>query len=440
MKFIEHYYEGSRKSREVHERARKVMPSGISRGVLYFKPYPTYAEKGLGSHIWDVDGNERIDYCLNYTVLLLGHSHPKVREAIKSQLDNGTALGAPTELEVSLAERISRRVSYAEKVVFAPSGTEAVMYAIRAARAFTGKSKIGVFEGAYHGTYDSVYSRSRGITPAASSDVIFLPFNDPDKVKQILQPHKQNLAAIIVEPVMGSNGPIVPQNGFLPRLREIADEMECLLISDEIITGFRLDYGGTGKVFGFEPDMVTFGKIVGGGLPASAVCGKTEVMSVFDFPNTSSLEPGEPAVPHAGTFVAHPLAMAAGIASLDELRPEAYDRLNTSGDEIMSGLRKLSAELGITYQVSGFGSLFHIFFTDKEITSFEDAKGADTNLIRHLDLGLLNRGVYFSPGHLCSLAAVTTKQDIDTTLDAVADTLLEMKPAIKELAPSLVPH
>jgi len=444
MSITEKFRELNPTSKEVYDRAVKVMPSGNTRGVIFYRPYPAYARKGKGSRIWDLDGNERIDYCFNYSVLLLGHAHPKVMAAIKEQLECGTALGAPTELEVKLAEKIVEMVPCVEKVRFTVTGTEAVMNAIRVARAYTRKDKIVMFEGAYHGTSDSVVVKgasysSEGIPDGVAKDVIVIPFNDAQMVERTIKRFKDEIAAVIVEPVLGAGGGIPPRNNFLEVVRGVTEEHGALLIFDEIQTGFRLAPGGAQELFNVIPDIVTLGKGVTGGLPGAAIGGSEELMDeVCSFPDVSYPLTLRPRVPLSGTHNAHPLSMAAGLAQLNELKPPVYDHINKIGQDMRDELSKICRDLGIKAQITGIGSFFHIFFTKRPIVSYGDTKYADLRLLWYFDIDLLNRGVYLAPLHCCYVSAATSNDDVKQTLQAMEQALTNMKPLIREICPSLI--
>ncbi|RLI06137.1 aspartate aminotransferase family protein [Candidatus Bathyarchaeota archaeon] len=439
MVFTDQYIRLTPTSKKLYERAVKVFPSGNTRTVLFYKPYPAYVKRGRGSHIWDVDGNERIDYCFNYGVLILGHSHPKIIKTVKEQLENGLALGAPTELEVNLAEKIVEKVPSAEMVRFTASGTEAVMLAIRVARAYTGRDKILMFEGGFCGNYDAVStSYTVGLPKQTYQNTIYVPFNNPEILEKTIKKHKNELAAVITEPVFGANGPIVPKGDFLKEVREITEKHDVLLIFDEVVTGFRLAPGGAAEFFGVKPDLVTFGKIMGGGFPAGAVCGRKELMNLFSFSESYFNKSWKTLLPHSGSFNAYPLAMAAGYVTLNELTPQAYEHLNTLGEKIRKSLTKISEEVGVTFQVSGVGSLFQIFFIDKEITDYKDVQKANDILAHKLNLGLLTQGVYFSPTRPCNISTVTSYEDVDKMLEAVRYVLTNLKKEIREISPNLI--
>ncbi len=426
------YAKVTSKSKRLYKRACRSLPSGNTRTVLFFSPYPAYAKRATGSRIWDVDGNERMDYCYNFTVLVLGHNHPKVIEAIGDQLSLGTVFGAPTELEVMLAEEIRKRAPHSEQVSFSVTGTEAVMNAVRLARTYTGRDKIGMCQGAYHGSYDSVYTASAGIPQDTSKNTIAtLPFNNTEVFEEIVRKNRKELAAVLVEPVHRC---IPPKEDFLKAVREITEENEVLLIFDEIITGFRLSRGGASEHYRVAPDLVTYGKIIGGGFPVSALAGRKEIMNLFSFEKAAS-ETKVTRLPHSGTFNAHPVAVAAGLATLGQLTPRAYEHINKLGKMIREGLTKLSADSGIPYRVVGTGSLFHVFFTQDEVFDHTSASQSDSRLLAQLDLDLLTRGVYLAPAHFSCVSTANTAEDVKLTLEAASQSLRSLKRIVRKLEP-----
>ncbi len=401
----------------------------------------------------DVDVNERIDYCFNFTSLILGHQHPAIVKAVANQLEKGTVFGAPTELEIAHAEALQERMSSLEKVRYTVTGTEACMFAIRLARAYTKRSKIAKFEGGYHGTSEvasvSVHphlsedanevltpiSETDGLSPGTLENTIILPFNNFDAVDPMLRRNKEDLACIIVEPIMRG---IPPAPGFLKSIRELADDLDVVLIFDEVISGFRISRGGAQGKYSVRPDLTTLGKVIGGGFPVGAVGGKEEIMTLMahqsiEFPNSKG-----PRVPHAGTFNAHPITLAAGIATLKELTSGMYSRLDETGEDIRKGLTNIMSDLGIQAQANGTGSLFDINFTERAIIDYRSSHTADQVLRRCLDLDLLNRGVFLPPQHFGCTATATSRKDIEATLDAVSKTISTLLPMVKERRPQLL--
>jgi glutamate-1-semialdehyde 2,1-aminomutase len=433
--FSADYQARSTRSRLLFEEALKVMPGGNSRTTTFFDPYPFYAARGSGARVWDVDGVERIDFNGNYTSLILGHAPARVVKAVQETVALGVSFAAPTEQEVRLAQTLCRRIPSLERVRFANSGTEATMNAVRAARAFTGRPKIAKFEGAYHGTHDWVQvsvapdvtqagSRTRprpvaasaGIPPAVLKHVVVLPWNNPDACQRILARERDNLAALLVDPLLGIGGVIPPVEGFLQHLRTLTEQYGIVLIFDEVIS-FRVAPGGAQERFGIRPDLTTLGKIIGGGLPIGAVGGREDVMAVFD------PRGGRPRVGHGGTFNANPVTMAAGVATMEEMTPEAYRHLDALGERLRGGVTKLLKRLKRPGQVSGVGSLFCLHWTKTRLKDYRSSRPADRELPLRVFVGLLNEGVLLTQRGLgcCSLAM--SDRDVDQLVEALARVL-----------------
>src|SRR5438067_7928290 len=339
------YRETTPRSRALHERAVQVMPGGTTRTTTYFDPYPLYLDHGEGCRVWDADGVERIDMIGNYTAMILGHSHPKIVEAIRAQAARGTGFAAANPLEVELAELLCERVPSLDAVRFCNSGTEATMFAMRLARAFTGRPKIARMEGGYHGTHDyaevsthpAVAEAGPPDAPIARPDsmgtpawaleqTVVLPFNNPDAAEAIIRREAGGLAAVILEPIIGAGGVIAATPAYLERLRSVTAELSILLIFDEVIS-FRVAPGGAQQLYGVTPDLTTLGKIIGGGLPVAAFGGRADVMELLD-PRR------EPSLAQGGTYNGNPLGMAAGLATMRELTPDVYDDLNRNGARV----------------------------------------------------------------------------------------------------------
>lgn len=406
---VEQYLHANRRSRSLNVRARSVLPGGITRTSVYFDPYPPYMERGAGCRITDVDGNERIDFSNNYTSLILGHCPPSVVSAVQAQVALGSAFAAPTRHEIELAELIARRVPSVQRLRFASSGTEAVMFALRLARAFTGRTKIAKPEGGFHGTseYASVsvspdlsqagdprrpasLPATQGVPQRVVDDVVVFPFNDADATEAVIRQHRDALAAVIIEPVLGSSGMIPARRDYLNRVREATARYGVLLIFDEIIT-LRLAPGGAQSVYGIVPDLTVMGKIVGGGYPVAAFGGRADIMAPLD------PEGGRASIPQSGTFNGNPIGMVAGAATLDALTPAVYDRLNAMGDDLRARLRDLFARKGIAAQVTGMGSLLNLHFTDVEVVDFRTMRTGDADRLREVFFRLLNEGIYVAP-------------------------------------------
>ena len=411
------YISKTQKSKDLYEKAKKFLPAGVSYGIRYFEPYPFYTAKAKGSKLYDVDGNEYVDFWLGHTALILGHSPPAVVEAVKRQLENGTHYGTSHELEIELAEQVVKMVSGAEMVRFTNSGTEANMYATRLARACTGRSKIAKFEGGWQGGYDALHigvhypfniPESAGLTAGAFQDTILLPFNDLEGVKQKLK--NERVASIVIEPVLGAGGGVPAEKEFLKGLREFCDEKEILLIFDEVITGFRLAPGGAQQYYGIVSDITVFGKILGGGFPIGAFCGCREIMERLD-----SLLHKRPYYSfHGGTFAANPITMTAGLATLKILEDgRLINKLNMLGDNIREQLREIFDANGVDVQVTGAGSIFNTHFTKEEVRDANAAFRADRNKLVDYNLKLIENGVFFLPTHSGALSTAHSKADVE---------------------------
>lgn len=411
------------RSRALYEVAKGLMPGGVSSPVRSFQPYPTYIARGKGSRIIDVDGNDLIDYCMAYGPLILGHAHPKVVRAVQEQAADGTLYGAPIEKEIRLVERLARHYPSIEMARIVNSGTEATMHAIRLARGYTGRNKIVKFEGCFHGAHDAVLVKagsgatthsapnSLGVPPEAVANTLLAPYNDLEAVRRLVADNKGQIAAVIVEPVMGNVGPVLPRDGYLQGLREVTEDNDVLLIFDEVITGFRLSLGGAQAYFGVTPDITTLGKIAGGGLPIGIFGASEEIMSMIS-PSGK--------VYQAGTFSGNPLSLAAGLATIDELSAETYEELERKGRMMRQGIAKIVEERELPYCVQGLGSLFQVFCAPHEVSDYQSALGSDQTAFMKLFHSLLDKGVYLPPSQFetCFLSTAHTDDDIARTLDS----------------------
>jgi len=374
------------KSAELWARAQGVMPGGNTRTTVYMAPYPPYAASGDGCWITDVEGDRRLDCLNNYTALIHGHAHPAIVEAATRRLAQGSSFPLPTPEEIDLAALLCERLPSAERIRFTNSGSEAVMMAIKGARAHTGRSKIAKFEGAYHGSYDyaevslssspenwggldapasTVYSR--GTPPAVLEDVVVLPFNHPERAVARIEGEARHLAAVVLDPVPNRVGLMPARREFLDAIREVTKARGIVLIFDEVIS-FRVGYHGAQGAFGVTPDMTTLGKIIGGGFPVGAVAGRAEIMAVYD-PTK-----GHPAAPHGGTFNANPVTMAAGLAAMQLLTPAAYGRLDDLGAKLRASLGDCFERAGVPGRVTGMGSLFRLHPMDRELVDYRSAR------------------------------------------------------------------
>jgi glutamate-1-semialdehyde 2,1-aminomutase len=431
-KEVAEYSAKTSRSRALHEEALAVMPGGNSRTTTFFDPYPFYIQRGQGAHIWDADGNDRLDLNGNYTSLILGHAHPDVVKAAQETAALGLSFPGPTEHEIRLAEMLKRRVPSVESLRFTNSGTEATMNAVRLARAFTGRPKIAKFEGAYHGTHDWVMvsvsgdpkaggSRKRpksvawsaGLPPAVLKHVVVLPWNDPEACEQILEAEAANLACLIVDPMMCNAGLLAPAEGFLPRLRALTERHGIVLVFDEVIS-FRVGPGGAQERFGIRPDLTTFGKIIGGGLAVGAFGGRADVMNAYD------PRKGAARISHGGTFNANPVTMAAGVATLNALTPEAYARLDALGERLRGGVTRLLAGTRRRGQVTGAGSLFWLHWTSETLGDYRSARPKDADVALRVFLGLLNEGIVLTQRGLGACSLAMTDEDIDRFINALA--------------------
>ena len=426
-------------SRSLHDRAVGVMPGGTTRTTTYFDPYPLYIERGEGCRVWDVDGTERIDMLGNYSSMILGHAHPKVVEAINAQAARGTGFAAANPIEVKLATLLCERVPSVDAVRFCNSGTEATMFALRLARAFTGRAKIARIEGGYHGTHDYAEVSTHPAldeagppeapTPRADSigtpewvlaNTVVLPFNNPDAAEAILRREGKHLAAVILEPIIGAGGVIPATVDFLERLRAVTREIGALLVFDEVIS-LRVAPGGAQQMYRVTPDLTTMGKIIGGGLPVAAFGGRADVMELLD-PRR------EPNLAQGGTYNGNPLGMAAGLATMTELTPDVYEELNRKGARVCEQLTEVFASHGVPVQVNGAGSLLALHFTDRAVVDYRSVAAADKKRMRDFFLGLVNHGMLMAPRGMGALSTPMAEPDIQEFVDAVDLVVAELRP------------
>ena len=423
---------GRLRSREIFEKAEKVLVGGVNSPVRAFRSVggePLIIEKGSGQHLYDADGNMLLDYVCSWGAILLGHAHPTVTSAIEEQAGRGTSFGVTTELEVELAALITKAIPFLEKVRFVSSGTEATMSAVRLARGVTKRDFIVKFEGCYHGHADSFLSQAGsglatlgiaecpGVPQALASLTLNVPYNDPAAVERVFSEHKDKIAAVIVEPVAANMGVVLPKEGFLKGLRDIARKNGALLIIDEVITGFRLHNGSAQQMLGVEGDLTTMGKIIGGGLPVAAYAGRAELMN-----HVAPLGP----VYQAGTLAGNPLAMRAGIATLKELsKPGFYTGIEANSKRLVAGLRKAIADAGVVAQVNSIGSLATVFFAPRPVTNYAEAKDSDTKRYARYFREMLSRGIFLAPSQFeaAFVSAAHTAEDIDRTIRAASESL-----------------
>jgi glutamate-1-semialdehyde 2,1-aminomutase len=426
-------------SRELYKRASLVMPGGNTRHSIAMAPYPIYASSGSGCRITDVDGDERIDFLNNYTSLILGHADPRVTSCVQQRVARGTAFTMPAPEDVELAELLAARIPYVDHIRFCNSGSEAVMLAVKAARAFTGRHKIAKFEGAYHGIYDYVEVSEGpaadewgeagaprsvvepGTPPSVAADVVILPWNGLEACRDLIARHKNDLAAVLVDPMPLGIGMIAPHKDFLELLREETARHGILLVADEVLN-FRISYHGAAHAFGMEPDLASFGKIIGGGFPVGAIGGSRRVMSVFD--HTGSLK-----VHHGGTFNANPVTMTAGLETMRQMTPQAFDRLNSLGDYIRGRLARMFHDRGLAGQVCGRASMFVAHLNGGELVDYRSLRSFSRTSPAYGALchAMLERGIIISPrGIFGCLSTPMGEPEADAFVDALDDSIRQL--------------
>lgn len=408
------------KSKQLHERAKQLLPAGVSYFLRYFEPYPFYVNWAKGSKIKDVDKNVYIDFWMGHYAHILGHSPSNIVEVVKKQIEHGTHYGVCHELEVAMAEQVVKMVPSAQMVRFSNSGTEAAMYATRLARAYTRKSKIVKFEGGWHGGYDALHlavkapfdvPESDGIADDALKDTIVAPFNDLQETERKIK--DQEVAAVIVEPVLGAGGCIPAEKEFLKGLRELCIQKDVLLIFDEIITGFRLAPGGGQQYYGIIPDVTILGKILGGGFPIGAIAGRRDVMErmdplLFKRPNFSF---------QGGTFTANPTTLSAGLEMLKTLEDDRIiNRLNSEGEKVQKRLEEIFERENVDAKVNRAGSLFRVHFTKEEVKNAKVAYRANRKKLVEYHMALMNNGVFFLPGRNGGISNAHSREDLEKLL------------------------
>jgi glutamate-1-semialdehyde-2,1-aminomutase len=420
-----------KRSSALFQAAQQVLPGGVNSPVRAFNSVggnPIFVEYAKGAYLYDADGNKLIDYIASWGPLLFGHAYAPVIEAVTERAKKGTSFGMPTEIETLIAEKALSMVPNVEKIRFVNSGTEACMSAIRLARGYTQREKIIKFAGCYHGHSDSFLiaagsgattfgvPNSPGVTQGTAKDTLLATYNDIDSVKALFAAHPKQIAAIIVEPIAGNMGCVLPEKGFLEALRALCDEQGSLLILDEVMTGFRLAKGGAQEALNIKADLVTFGKVIGGGLPVAAFAARAEIMD--------HLAPTG-AVYQAGTLSGNPLAMSAGLAMLTEIEkhPEVFESLAKKTAYLHAGLEKVFAEADIPVQINRFGSMCSVFFTEEPVTNFISAQRADHGRFKKYFHALLSRGIYLPPSGYESyfLNDALSYADLDTTIAALKD-------------------
>lgn len=424
------------RSQRAFEAARGVIAGGVNSPVRAFKAVggqPVFIARGQGPCVIDLDGNRYIDYVASWGPLILGHAHPAVVEAVSRALRDGTSFGAPTERETHLAARIREAMPSIERLRFVNSGTEATLSAIRLARAFTGRDRIVKFAGCYHGHVDALLVQagsgamtfgrpsSPGVPASVTADTLVARYNDVPGIEALMAEHGRRVAAVIVEPVAGNMGVVPPEAGFLPALRRLCDEAGSLLVFDEVMTGFRVGWGGAQGRYGVRPDLTTLGKVIGGGMPVGAYGGRREIME--------QVSPDGP-VYQAGTLSGNPLAMASGLATLEVLSaPGTYERLEASGRRLAEGLREAASRHGVASQVHQVGSMLCAFFAEGPVRDDVTASASDTARYGRYFQGMLRRGVYLAPSQFEAMFVGTAHEDED-----IAATLVAADESLKELS------
>ncbi|AKP48003.1 MULTISPECIES: glutamate-1-semialdehyde 2,1-aminomutase [Bacillus] len=414
------------KSKQAYKDAVKLMPGGVNSPVRAFRSVnmdPIFMERGKGSKIYDIDGNEYIDYVLSWGPLILGHANDQVIEAIKKTAENGTSFGAPTIMENKLAKLVQERVPSIEIVRMVSSGTEATMSALRLARGYTGRNKIVKFEGSYHGHGDSLLIKagsgvatlglpdSPGVPKGVAENTIAVPYNDLEAVKQAFEKYGEDIACVIVEPVAGNMGVVPPVPGFLEGLRKVTKEYGSLLIFDEVMTGFRVDYHCAQGYFGITPDLTCLGKVIGGGLPVGAFGGRADIME--------KVAPSGP-IYQAGTLSGNPLAMTAGYETLRQLTPDLYKEFVRKADRLEEGIHAAAEKYEIPHTINRAGSMIGLFFTNEKVINYETARTSDLELFASYYREMANEGIFLPPSQFegIFLSAAHTDEDIEKTIAA----------------------
>ena len=442
------YAEVRPRSAAMFAEAVKYLPGGDTRTATFYLPYASFMARGEGAYMYDVDGHKLLDFQGNYTSLIHGHAHPETVRAVQEQIAKGSAYAAPFETQWKLGQLLVDRYPALDLVRFCNSGTEATMHAVRAARAFTGRDKVIKTEGGYHGTTDifeasvdpdiskagplddiAVIPESLGVSKNALKDVIVVPFNDIENTRKVIEANANEVACMIIEPVMGSAGQIVPDPEWLRAIRKFTAENNVLLIVDEVVTG-RLTTGGAHKYYGIMPDLISLGKIIGGGIPVGAFGGRKDIMDIYD-PRLGQMY-------HSGTFNGNAITMAAGYATMKAYDEAAANYVNVLGARFKDGLLAIYKDLSIDMKVSGVGSIYNTLFTNKEVRNYRDVAAAHEELNKILFLDLITRGVFNAERGMFAMTTAMTPEDVDFGLQMVHDSLKEMLPIIAIEAPELV--
>ena len=420
------------KSDQLFAKAKNILPGGVNSPVRFYEPYPFFATSALGSKLTTADYQIYLDYCMGYGAMILGHGYSSVIEAVRAQLDKGTLFCVPTEGEIKLAEMICQVVPCGEMARLVNTGSEATMHAIRLARAFTKRKGVIKFEGGYHGAHDYVLVKagsgmaslpaSDGTLEEASAYTKVVPYNNPAELERAIEKNRDT-ACVIMEPVLANIGLVLPEKGYLNEVRKITEQNDIILIFDEVVTGFRLALGGASEFFGLMPDLVTFAKALGNGLPIAAITGKKEIMD--------KLAPAGP-VYQASTFAGNPVSVAASIATLETLtdaKNTIYPRLAKTCDSLVGGIKDMLARAQLDCTVNSIGSMFQLFFTSERVKDGSDAKKANTRMFRKLFDELLKQGIFIPPSQFetCFLSHAHTEDDADKTIEAYDKAFCEIK-------------
>lgn len=446
------YRQRTRRSSELFEAAERYIPGGASRGLVVYRPYPVCMAEGSGCRFTDVDGHEYVDFVNCNSALVHGHAHPGITAAIQRQAARSTAWSAASQEESDLAQLLCERVASIEKIRFCCSGTEGAMYAARIARAFTGRDKILKFEGGYHGSYDDVemsktfqgdeggpqddpvpVAATLGFPRGITDRVLVAPFNDREVAERRISEHSADLAAVIVEPVIGAGGMIPPEEGFLTFLRQATLEHGVVLIADEVVT-FRLARGGAQELYGLKADLTMLGKVIGGGLPVAAIGGRADVLALTSYDSGGS----QSKVSLSGTFSGAAIGMAAGKASLEALDAEAIARINHLGEMLRQQIRRALALAGVRGQVTGVGSLLQLHFADRPVKDYRAAVSARRGLLGPLHLWLLNHGIAMYPRGAFNCSTAMTEREIAHAAEVLGEGLQVLRPYIRSVAPELI--
>ena len=420
------------KSKELFDRSVKVIPGGVNSPVRFFKPYPFFVSSGFGSKIVTADHRTLLDYCMGYGSLILGHSYPQVLETIKNQLDKGTLFCIPTEKEVYLAELLTDIIPCAEKVRILNTGSESTMTAIRLSRAFNKRKKIIKFDGGYHGAYDYVLVKagsgaanipsSEGSLEEISKETLIVKYNDLEDLENIIKKESGNISCLIVEPILGNYGLVLPEKNYLNNLRKVTRENDIILVFDEVITGFRLSLGGASEFFGIKPDLATFSKSLGNGFPIAAICGKVEIMD--------QLSPiGN--VYQASTYAGNPISVSACISTMQILKANKntiYPQVARSCDTLVKGIRDSINKFDEFFTINSIGSLFQIFFTSGKVNSTLDVLKSDQKLFEKFFLMLLQKDIFIPPSQFetCFTSFSHNEEDIERTIESYSNSLLKI--------------